>query len=80
VSLKATSTTVTIRWLPVMIPMDKYVITAALGSRVVRTTTATSSARTAIVRGLRPNTHYKILLTAVLEKGSTKNSSGVTTK
>jgi Fibronectin type III domain len=80
VSLRPTTTTVTVRWLPVAIPMDKYVITASNGSHVVRTTTARSSARAAIVRGLRPHTHYKILLTAELEQGSTKTSRGVTTK
>jgi Fibronectin type III domain len=80
VSMKPTTTTVTVRWLPVTIPMDKYIITTSLGGRVVHTTTAKSSASAAIVRGLRPDTHYKILLTADLEQGSTKTSSGVTTK
>jgi hypothetical protein len=78
--MKPTSTTVTVRWLPVTIPMDRYVITTSLGGRIIRRASAKSSARAATVRGLRPDTHYKILLTADLEQGSTKTSSGVTTK
>jgi hypothetical protein len=60
--------------------MERYVITTSLRRRVVRTMTVSSSARTAIVRGLRPDTHYKIQLTAVLEEGSTFTASGVSTK
>jgi hypothetical protein len=79
-SLKATATTVTVRWLPVTIAMERYVITTSLRRRVVRTMTVSSSARTAIVRGLSADTHYKIQLTAVLEEGSTFTASGVSTK